>query len=67
MRFDPEKNEDPRTKTIVSTPTWRLPRIGSAAPSPLARVEEEVEAMRRAEELLGYRVVLRCRTRPAED
>ncbi len=67
MMFDPEKNEQLRTKKLVSAPTWRLPRTGSAEPSPLARVEEEAEAMRRVEELQGYRVVLRCRTRPVED
>ncbi len=67
MMFDPEKNEHLRKKKLVSAPTWRLPRTGSAEPSPLTRVEEEAEAMRRAEELQGYRVVLRCRTKPAED
>ncbi len=67
MTFDPEKNEHLRKKKLVSAPTWRLPRTGSAEPSPLTRVEEEAEAMRRAEELQGYRVVLRCRTRPMED
>jgi len=64
---NPEKDELLRKKKIVSTPTWVLPRTGSAEPSPLARVEEEAEAIRRAEELQGYRVVLRCRTKPAED
>ncbi len=67
MRFDPEKNEHLRKKKLVSKPTWMPPRTGSAEPSPLARVEEEAEATRRAEELQGYRVVLRCRTRPVED
>ncbi len=67
MMFDPEKNEPLRKKKRVSAPTWRLPRTGSTAPSPLAYVEQEVEAMRRAEELQGYRVVFRCRTKPAED
>ncbi len=67
MMIDPEKNEQLRKKKPVSTPTWTLPRTGSAEPSRLARTEEEAEAMRRAEELQGYRVVLRCRTRPVED
>ncbi len=67
MMFDPEKNEHLREKRLVSSPTWRLPRTSSAEPAPLAREEEEAEAMRRAEELQGYRVVLRCRTKPAED
>ena len=67
MMSNPEKDELLRKKKIVSTPTWVLPRTGSAEPSPLARVEEEAEAIRRAEELQGYRVVLRCRTKPAED
>ena len=67
MMFDPEKNEHLRKKKLVSAPTWGLPRAGSAEPSRLARVEEEAEAMRRAEELQGYRVVLRCRTGPVED
>ena len=64
---NPEKNEQLGKKKFVSTPTWVLPRTGSAEPSPLARKEEEAEAMRRAEELQGYRVVLRCQTRPVED
>ncbi len=67
MMFDPEKNEHLRKKKLVSARSWRLPRTGSAEPSPLACVEEEAEAMRRAEELQGYRVVFRCRTKPAED
>ncbi len=73
MMFDPEKNEQLRKKKQISTPTWVLPRTGFAEPPPLVRVEleeeleEEVEAMRRAEELQGYRVVLRCRNKPAED
>ncbi len=67
MMFDPEKNEHLRKKKLVSTPTWMLPGTGSAEPSPFARIEEEAEAMRRAEELQGYRFVLRCRTKPAED
>ncbi len=67
MMFDPEKNEPLRKKKLVSAPTDMLPRTVSAEPSRLARVEEEAEAMLRAEELQGYRVVLRCRTKPAED
>ena len=67
MMIDPEKNKNPRKKRFVSTPTWVLPRSGSAEPAPLARAAEEAEAMRRVEELQGYRVVLRCRTRPVED
>ena len=67
MTFDPEKNEHLRKKKLVSTPTWVLPRTGSAELPPLARREEEAEALRRAEELHGYRVVFRCRTRPVED
>jgi len=67
MRFDPEKNEQLRKKKPLSTPTWVVPRTGSAEPSPLASIEEEAEAMRRAEELQGYRVVLHCRTKPVED
>ncbi len=67
MMLDPEKNEHLRKKKLVSARSWRLPRIGSAEPSPLARVEVDAEAMRRAEELQGYRFVLRCRTKPAED
>ncbi len=67
MMIDPEKNENLRKKKLVSTPTWVLPRTGSAEPAPRARIKEEAEAMRRAEELQGYRVVLRCRTRPVED
>ncbi len=67
MRFDPEKNEHLRKKKLASTPTWMLPRTGTAEPFRLARKEQEAEAMRRAEELQGYRVVLRCRTRPVED
>ena len=67
MRFDPEKDEHLRKKKPVSTPTWMLPRTGSAEPFRLARKEEEAEAMRRAEELQGYRVVLRCRTKPVQD
>ncbi len=67
MMLDPEKNEQLRKKKLVSTPTWMPPRTGSAEPSRLVRTEEEAEAMRRAEELQGYRVVLRCRTRPVED
>ncbi len=67
MMLDPKKDEHPRKKRLVSTPTWMLPRNGFAEPSPLARAEEEAQAMRRAEELQGYRVVLRCRTKPAED
>ncbi len=67
MMFDPEKNEPLRKKKLVSAPTEMLPRTVSAEPSPLAGVEEEAEAMRRAEELQGYRVVLRCRTKPAKD
>ncbi len=66
MMFDPEKNEHLRKKKLVSAPTWSLPRTGSAEPDPLTAVEEEAEAMRQAEELQGYRVVLRCRTKPAE-
>ncbi len=66
MMIDPEKNENLRKKKLVSTLTWVLPRTGSAEPAPLARIEE-AEAMRWAEELQGYRVVLRCRTRPVED
>ena len=64
---NPEKNEQLGKKKFVSTPTWVLPRTGSAEPSPLARMEEKTEALRRAEELQGYRVVLRCRTRSVED
>ncbi len=67
MMLDPEKNEQLRKKRLVSARTGMLPRTGSAEPSPLARVEQEAEAMRRAEELQGYRVVLRCRTKPAKD
>ncbi len=67
MMFDLEKNEPLRKKKLVSAPTGVLPRTGSAEPSRLARVEEEAEAMRRAEELQGYRVVFRCRTKPAGD
>ena len=67
MMFDPEKNERLRKKKLDSAPTWMPPRTGFAEPSPLVRVGEEFEAMRRAEELQGYRVVLRCRTKPAED
>ncbi len=67
MMLDPEKNEHLKKKKLASTPTWMLPRTGSAEPSRLARIEAEAEAMRRAEELQGYRVVLRCRTRPVED
>ncbi len=67
MMLDPEKNEHLRKKRLVSARTGMLPRTGSAEPSPLARVEQEAEAMRRAEELQGYRVVLRCRTRSVED
>ena len=67
MMLDPEKNEHLSKKKLVSTPTWMRPRTGSAEPSWLARKEEEAEAMRRAAELQGYRVVLRCRTRLVED
>ncbi len=67
MSFDPEKNEHLRKKKFGSTPTWTLPRTGSAEPSRLVRKDEEAEAMRRAAELQGYRVVLRCRTRSVED
>ncbi len=67
MRFDREKNEHLRKKKLVSTPTWMLPRTGSAEPFRLARIEEKAEVMRRAKELQGYRVVLRCRTKPVED
>ena len=67
MRFDPEKDEHLRKKKLASTPTWMLPRTGSAESSRLARIEEEAEVMRSAEELQGYRVVLRYRTRPVED
>ncbi len=67
MMFDPEKNEHLSKKKLVSTSTWGLPEIGSAEPSPLARLEQEAEAALRAEELQGYRVVLRCRTKPAGD
>ncbi len=67
MMSDPEQNEHLRKKNLVSTPIWMLPRTGSAEPALLARVEEEAEAMRRAEELQGYRVVFRCRTKPVGD
>ena len=67
MMFDPEKNEHLTKEKLAPAPTWTSPRTGSAEPSPLARVEEEAEAIRRAEELQGYRVVLRCRTKTAED
>ncbi len=67
MMFEPEKNEHLRKKKLGSAPTWRLPTTGSAEPAPLAHVEKEAEAMRRAEELQGYRVVLHCRTKPAAD
>ncbi len=67
MMFDPEKNEHLTKEKLAPAPTWRLPRTGSAEPAPLAHEEEEAEAMRRAEELQGYRAVLRCRTKPAED
>ncbi len=67
MMSNPEKDELLRKKKIVSTPTWVLPRTGSAEPSPLARREAEAEVMRRVEELQGYRVVLRCRTKPVQD
>ncbi len=67
MIFDPEKNEPLRKKKLVSAPTEMLPRTVSAEPSPLGRIEAEAEELRRAEELQGYRVVLRCRTRPVED
>ncbi len=67
MMLDPEKNEHLRKKKLVSTPTWVLPRTGSAEPSPLGCIEAEAEELRRAEQLQGYRVVLRCRTRPVED
>ena len=64
--IDPEKNEQLRKKKPVSTTSRVFKRSGSVEPAPLARIEE-AEAMRRAEELQGYRVVLRCRTKPAED
>ena len=64
---NPEKNEQLGKKKFVSTPTWVLPRTGSAEPSPLARTEEQTEALLRAAQLQGYRIVLRCRTRPVED
>jgi hypothetical protein len=67
MKFDHEKNEHLEKKRLVSASAWMLPRTGSAEPSRLARIEAEAEAMRRAEELQGYRVVFRCRTRPVED
>ncbi len=67
MMLDPKKDEHLRKKRLVSTPTGALPRTGSAEPFPHARIEEEAQAMRRAEKLQGYRVVLRCRTKPAED
>jgi len=67
MMLEPKKNEHLRKRKVVSAPTGMLPRTVSAEPSPLARVEEETEAMRRAEMLQGYRVVLSCRTKPAED
>ena len=67
MMFDPEKNEHQTKEKLASARTWRSPRTGSAEPAPLARIEEEAEAVRRAEELQGYRVVLRCRTKPAQD
>ncbi len=67
MMSNPEKDELLRKKKIVSTPTWVLPRTGSAEPSPLARIEAEAKATRREEQLQGYRVVLCCRTGPVED
>ena len=65
MMLEPKKNEHLRKRKVVSTPTAMPPRTSSAEPSPLARVE--AEAIRRAKELQGYRVVLSCRTKPAED
>ncbi len=67
MMFDPKQDEHLRPKKLVSAATEALPPIRSTRPSPFAPVEEEAEAMQRAEELQGYRVVLRCRTRPAGD
>ena len=64
---NPKKNEQLGKKKVVSTPTWMLPRTGSAEPFRRARIEEEAEALRRVEELQGYRIVLRCRTRLVED
>ncbi len=63
MRFDPEKDEHLKKETLAPARNW----TGSAEPAPLAPVEQEAELLRRAEELQGYRVVLRCRTRPVED
>lgn len=67
MMFDPKKKEHLRPEKLVSAATEAFPRIRPTSPSPFATVEEEAEAMQRAEELLGYRVVLRCRTKPAGD
>ncbi len=69
MMLDPKKDEHPRKKRLVSAPTGVRPQDGSAEPPRFPPVEEEAEAMQmqRAEELQGYRVVLCCRTKPAED
>jgi hypothetical protein len=69
MTFDPEKNEHLSKRKLVSAPTGMPPRTGSAEPPPLSRAEAEgeAEAVRRMKELQRYRVVLCCRTKPAED
>ena len=67
MMFDPKQDEHLRPKKLVSAATEALPRIRPTRPAAVAPVDEEAEAMQRAEELQGYRVVLRCRTKPAGD
>ncbi len=67
MMLDPKQDEDMKSKKLVSAATERLRRIRSTRLSPFAPLEEEAEAMQRAEELQGYRFVLRCRTKPAGD
>ena len=67
MTFDPEKYEHRSKEKLAPARRWTSPRRGSAEPAPLAPSEQESEALLRAKELQEYRVVLRCRTRPAED